>query len=277
VLDACLGMVSNELRHRAQVVRDYKPIPKVFGTHAWLSQVFVQLLLNAAHAIREGNVGGNQVIVATSTTAQNEVLVEVTDTGEGIPLEVRDRVFDPFFTTKPVGGGSGLGLSIVHGIVTALGGRLQLDSAQGRGTTVRVWLPAAPQPVVQQPAPVAAAPRKRLLVIEDEPTLARAFQRMLRSMHDVTLANSGREALEALRTTNGFDAILCDLLMPEMTGMDLHQEIAKSFPGLERRMIFMTGGAFTQRAREFLSQVANPYLSKPFDLQKVSDALAQLG
>ena len=195
---------------------------------------------------------------------------------------MRDRVFDPFFTTKAVGVGAGLGLSIVHGIVTALGGQIALESELGRGTSVRVWLPPAPvgNVLVPDPPPAAAViaeQRKKLLVIEDEPTLARAFQRMLRSMHEVTVTLSGREALDKLQGGEKFDAILCDLLMPEMTGMDLHDEIRRQFPGLEQRIIFMTGGAFTPRAREFLNAVTNPYLSKPFDLRRVAEALEQLG
>ncbi len=286
VIDTCLGVVASELRHRAQVVRHFQQAPAVLATHAWLSQVFVHLLLNAAHAIPEGNVAGNEVRVDVRSDKQGRAVVEIVDTGDGIPPEVRDRVFDPFFTTKPVGTGSGLGLSIVHGIVTALGGQISLQSELGRGTSVRVTLPGVPgaptrvRPLTPEPMPAMpgkAEGRRRLLVIEDEPTLARAFQRMLRATHDVTITLSGREALARLQGGERFDAILCDLLMPEMTGMDFHAEIRKTLPGLEKRIIFMTGGAFTPRAREFLNEVTNPYLSKPFDLRRVSEALEQLG
>jgi len=278
MLEACLGVVANELRHRARIVKRIDAVLPVLATHAWLSQVFVHLLLNAAHAIPEGAAATNEITVSARPDGQGRVLIEVKDTGAGIPPELRHRVFDPFFTTKPVGSGSGLGLSIVHGIVTALGGELSLDSEVGRGTTVRVLLPCAPAQVkvAAQPAADGASTRRRLLVVEDEPTLARAFQRMLRSSHEVTVALSGREALDQLQKGPPFDAILCDLLMPEMTGMDLHDEIQRSHPGLERKMIFMTGGAFTQRARDFLDGVANPHLVKPFDLQGVLGALERL-
>ena len=277
MLETCLGVVANELRHCARVVRDLEPVPPVLATHAWLSQVFVQLLVNAAHAIPEGNAAGNEVRVSTRLQAEGKVAVEIKDTGRGIPLELRHRVFDPFFTTRAVGAGSGLGLSIVHGIVSALGGELSLVSEVGKGTTVRVLLPAATQQQQSPQAPYATpATPSKLLIVEDEPTLARAFQRMLRSGHEVTVALSGREALDLLRSGKSFDAILCDLLMPEMTGMDLYDEIHRSFPGLERRMIFMTGGAFTQRAREFLEGLTNPHLTKPFDLQGVLGALQRL-
>ena len=284
VLDSCLGVVANELRHRALVVRRFAAVPRVMGTHAWLSQVFVHLLLNAAHAIPEGNATAHEVRVSTLTDERGDAVVEISDTGGGIAPDVRDRVFDPFFTTKPVGAGSGLGLAVVHGIVTALGGQVALDSQVRTGTVVRVTLPHAPADATGGPRltpealPAAVArPRKRLLIVEDEPTLARAFQRMLRSTHEVAVALSGREALEILTAAKPYDAILCDLLMPEMTGMDLHEEITRRFPGMEKRIIFMTGGAFTQRARDFLNEVANPYLSKPFDLQRLSAALEQLG
>jgi signal transduction histidine kinase len=284
VLDSCLGMVANELRHRATVVRQYCKAPLVLATHSWLGQVFVHLLLNAAHALPEGDADRHELRVHTRADDQGKAVVEIADTGDGIAPEARGRVFDPFFTTKPVGSGSGLGLSIVHGIVTALGGTIALESQQGRGTVVRVSLPPAPTLDESRPAPSPATTgpaafttsQRRLLVVEDEPALARAFQRMLRGSHQVTVARGGREALELLRSGQRFDALLCDLLMPEMTGMELHEQVRAEFPGLERRIVFMTGGAFTSRAREFLDEVQNPYLAKPFDLQGVVGALEKL-
>ncbi len=107
-----------------------------------LGQVFLNLLVNAAQAIPEGNAAGNQVRVATRLDG-DRVVVEVQDTGAGMPPQVRDRIFDPFFTTKPAGVGTGLGLTICHGIVAGLGGDIQVDSEVGVGTTFRVRLPAS--------------------------------------------------------------------------------------------------------------------------------------
>jgi CheY-like chemotaxis protein len=112
--------------------------------------------------------------------------------------------------------------------------------------------------------------RARVLIIDDEPALAEALGRELERDHDVTLASSGRHALDLLgQGGRDFDVILCDLMMPEVTGMDLHEEMRRIRPGLEERIIFMTGGAFTARARMFLAKAANAHIEKPFDMDEV--------
>jgi CheY-like chemotaxis protein len=201
-----------------------------------------------------------------------EAIVEVTDNGLGIADDVRSRIFDPFFTTKPVGLGLGLGLSICHGIVSAHGGTISVDSARGRGSTFRVVLPAprdagarAATPVRLQAADRAEVQRKRVLVIDDEPALAAMIRRVLEKDCEVHLAIDAREGLERLASVETYDVVLCDLMMPDMTGMDLYAEVARRHPGLEHRFVFMTGGAFTPRATEFLASVKNRRLEKPFE------------
>jgi CheY-like chemotaxis protein len=124
--------------------------------------------------------------------------------------------------------------------------------------------------------PTDPEPRGRILVIDDEPTLARVLVRQLGKRHDVRAVTSGREALNLLRQGEHFDAILSDLLMPDVTGMDLHDEVAKLYPGLEHRIIFMTGGAFTPRAREFVATASNPFLEKPIDVPALTAALREI-
>jgi CheY-like chemotaxis protein len=195
-------------------------------------------------------------------------MVEVRDTGAGIPDEVRAHIFEPFFTTKPIGVGTGLGLAICHGIVTALGGDIDLEPNGARGTIVRVVLPASSDEAgeVAAAAPALASPRRgRILIVEDEPFIARTLKRLF-GEHDVAIAGDGRAALAALRAAPApFDVILCDLMMPGMNGMDLHDELARTTPEVAERIIFLTGGAFTPRARDFLERVANPRIEKPFD------------
>ncbi|MCE9670196.1 ATP-binding protein [Myxococcus stipitatus] len=140
VLESAITMARGELKMRAQVVRDYRDVPPVEGSEGRFGQVFLNLLINAAHAIPEGRPEHNEVRV-TLRPAGERVVVEVRDTGVGMTPEVRARIFDPFFTTKPVGVGTGLGLSICHGIVTGFGGEISVESEPGRGSTFRVSLP----------------------------------------------------------------------------------------------------------------------------------------
>jgi signal transduction histidine kinase/CheY-like chemotaxis protein len=269
VLELAVNMTRAELKHRAHLVRAYGEVPPVLANEARLGQVFVNLLVNAAQAITEGRFDANEVRLGTHVGADGRVVIEVADTGAGIPDAIRDRIFDPFFTTKQVGIGTGLGLSICHGIVTAAGGEIQVDSTVGKGTIVRVILPAASAPVAAAAAPSAPArgPRGRILVVDDEPQVAAMLQRELAAEHDVEVAASGRAALDRLAEAQSFDVILCDLMMPEVTGMALHAALAERAPHLLPRLAFVTGGAFTPGGRAFLDEVPNPRFEKPVDLQ----------
>ncbi|HET7501259.1 MAG TPA: ATP-binding protein, partial [Kofleriaceae bacterium] len=157
VLEAAIRMTSNEIRHRAQLVREIGPVPQVIADDGRLTQVFINLLVNAAHAIPEGRFDRNRITVRTRTDEQGLAVVEIEDTGKGIAPELVSRVFDPFFTTKDVGEGTGLGLSICHGIVSGLGGQISIDSVPGRGTTFRVVLPPHVGDAVSAVAPAVVA------------------------------------------------------------------------------------------------------------------------
>jgi CheY-like chemotaxis protein len=198
------------------------------------------------------------------------IRVEVSDTGSGIAAEALPRIFDPFFTTRPVGFGAGLGLSTCHGIVRSLGGEIEVDSKPGKGSTFRVLIPVAPSPQSQESAPAALGPpefsRGRVLVVDDDPMVGRALRRLLEPQHAVTVATSGQAALELLERGERFDVLLCDLLMPDMSGMQLDAEIARRWPDAGARLAFMTGGAFTDQAREFLAGTTRPVLEKPIDV-----------
>jgi nitrogen-specific signal transduction histidine kinase len=281
VLEAALRVTQNEIHHRARLVADLADLPPgvVTGSAQRLEQVFLNLLVNAVQALPDGRAE-NEIRVVLRAPSPTEVSIEVSDNGPGIPAEVRSRIFDPFFTTKPVGLGLGLGLSICHGIVTSHGGTITVESAPGRGSTFRIVLPAKlPQPAAAaRPAGAAAAAgaaaRRRVLVIDDEPALAGMIRRVLSKECDVDLAVDAREGLERLGA-GAYDVILCDLMMPDMTGMDLFAEVSRRHPGVERRFIFMTGGAFTTRATEFLAQVSNRRLEKPFETATLKAAVAR--
>ncbi|MEP7125306.1 MAG: PAS domain S-box protein [Byssovorax sp.] len=140
-IEVAVNMTAGELRHRARLVKSYGLTPRVVADEARLGQVFINLLVNAAHAIPEGNAGDNEIGITTSTDAEGRAVIEISDTGCGIPSHLRARIFDPFFTTKEIGVGTGLGLSISHEIVAALGGLIEVSSELGKGTTFRVMLP----------------------------------------------------------------------------------------------------------------------------------------
>lgn len=266
VLDACADMAEHELRHRARLVKDYGEPLFVEASEGRLGQVFLNLLVNAAQAIPAGNVQDNEVRIVTRRGANGRIVVDISDTGVGIPEEAVGRIFEPFYSTKGPGGGSGLGLSICHHLVSSLGGSIEVRRGAPRGTTFEVTLPTAerasapPSAPVEEPVPVAGC---RLLVIDDEERFARVLASFLEG-YAVSVAHSGREAIELFDRGERFDAILCDLMMGDMTGMDVYEHLARAGTGVERRMIFMTGGAFTRRAQEFLDSVDNPRLDKPF-------------
>jgi signal transduction histidine kinase/CheY-like chemotaxis protein len=266
VMEAAMAVAHNVIRARATLVRDYVGSPIVHGNEAHLAQVFLNLLLNAAEAIPDGNPDLHEIRVALRTDAGGCCVVEVSDTGRGIAPEHLGRVFDPFFTTKP--GSVGLGLSMSHTIVDSLGGSVSVESPPGRGTTFRVTLPA----VMGQAAPASStraatqpARRARVLVVDDEPMMTRAVHRLLRSEHDVETTTDPVGVVERVRAGERFDVILCDLMMPAMTGMDVHEAVLAIDAEQARRMVFMTGGAFTTRAARFLENVDNPRLEKPIE------------
>jgi len=224
----------------------------------------------AAQSIPEGRADSNEIRVVTRQDDRGRVVVEVRDTGAGIPNSVIPRIFDPFFTTKPVGVGTGLGLAISRSIVTALGGQLVVESQVGRGTVFRTVLPVAKDNAVEvppAPAPTPSTPgrRGRILVVDDEPMMGTVIGRILSAEHEVLAVTSARDALGRISKGERFDVILCDLMMPDVTGMDLHAELERLVPEQAERMVFMTGGAFTVRAREFLDKAPNPRVEKPFD------------
>jgi len=267
VMDSTLRMASNEIRHRAKVVRDYKRVPPVEGSDARLGQVFLNLVVNAAQALPEGKADRNEIRVSIARIG-DRVRVAVSDTGPGVPADVMKRIFSPFVTTKPASIGTGLGLSICHRIVTSLGGTITVESPPGGGATFVVMLPfaAAAEDGATQPLPLHIASRRgRVLVVDDDAMVARAIQRSLSNAHDLTAVMRGADALERIRRGERFDVIICDLMMPEMTGMELHAELVRAAPDQARAIIFLTGGAFTAGAQEFLEGVENQRIEKPFE------------
>jgi two-component system cell cycle sensor histidine kinase/response regulator CckA len=243
VLQSCLKMVQGELRDRARIVEDLAPgLPQVAGTASRLGQVFLNLLVNAAHAIPEGRPETNEVRVSARAEA-DLVVIEIADSGGGIPARVIGRIFDPFFTTKPVGQGTGLGLAISHEIVRSLGGTITVDSTVGRGTIFRIALPVAKRSTATPPFVPKVSARARVLLIDDEIAVGRSIHALLAPDIEVVAVTHAAEALERIARGEQFDAILCDLMMPEVGGAELYRRLARDSPAAANRLVFMSGGA----------------------------------
>jgi signal transduction histidine kinase len=270
VLDLSINMTFNEIRHRARIVKDFGAIPFVEADEGQLGQVFVNLLVNAAHAIPEGLADANEIRIVTKTDASGGGVIEIRDTGHGIQPAVLKRIFDPFFTTKPVGSGTGLGLSICHGIVKGLGGQIVAESVPGHGSTFRITLPAArlatSVPVVEAAAVSARSIGRvgRVLVVDDDVMVGRILRRILGDEHDLTLLTSGQQAIDLILGGARFDVMFCDLMMPQVTGMTLHAVLKNALPEVINHIVFLTGGAFTPTAQAFLDSVPNQRIEKPF-------------
>jgi PAS domain S-box-containing protein len=273
VLDASVRMVWNEIKHRGRLVRDYGEIPLVMANEARLGQVVLNLLTNAVHALPEKWDDRSEIRVVGGPDETGRAVIEIHDTGAGIPPEHFPRIFDPFFTTKPIGIGTGLGLPICQTIVTALGGEILVDSMVGQGTTFRVVLPAAAlstsaaRPAANTLAD-SAGRRGRILVVDDETRMCELLRHAL-APHEVVTQTDGGAALQQLEAGEKFDLIFCDMMMPQMTGMEFHDRLREIAPDLAARIVFMTGGAFTPSTRKFLQHVSNLCLEKPFDLPEL--------
>jgi len=280
VLEATIRVAWNEIRHRARLVKRYAGLPLVCGDEARLGQVFLNLIVNAAQAI-EGEPADNEIVVSTRRE-EGFAIIEVYDPGGGIAEADLPRVFEAFFTTKAAGLGVGLGLSICRGIVASLGGEISVSSEPSRGTTFKVVLPFAPEEsaarrAVAEPQPEEGeSARSRILIVDDEPLLGQTLLYAFKGRHDVSICTSGRDALKRLETDAGFDLVLCDLMMPDVSGAAVYESVKQTRPELLSRFVFMTGGAFTDRGREFLAQYPGEQLEKPFNIADIEKILRQL-
>lgn len=284
-IDASIRMIQHEVKHHARLTTVYGHVPLVQGNEARLGQVFLNLILNAAQAMPMARVEDNEIVVETLQTEDGRVQVEVRDNGPGIPDEIKKRIFDPFFTTKPIGTGTGLGLTICHRIVTELGGEISVETSLGRGTTFRTLLPVHvpslntnhAEPPPHTPLELGTAhSNARILVIDDEAVVGQLVGRMLADAHEVTVMTDARRALEMLNSGVKFDAILCDLMMPDTTGMDVYEELIRLPSEVRPHIAFMSGGAFTKEARDFLDRVPCPHLEKPFNRTSLNAVLQEL-
>lgn len=280
VLDACLRMTRSTLRSRVHIVREFHDVPLVRANEARFAQAVLNVLMNVEHAIPTRTSSSSSTspppslptITITTRASGDHVLIEVRDTGHGIAKEHVDRLFEPFFTTKKDRGHLGLGLSICKALIASQGGDVTVTSDVGRGTTVTLKLPAVPAAVPSAEDPKRQEKgRRRVLVVDDEPFVARSIRDSL-GRYDIDIASGGREAI-ALIDAGPYDAIVCDVMMPGMSGQDLYEELTSRRRGEEARIVFITGGAYTADAASFVAKVKNPCVEKPFDMSALVAAI----
>ncbi len=284
VCSAAIRIVATDVRHRARISEQHADdTPLVRANESKLGQVLINLIVNASQAMPARPASENVVVVRTRRSASGEAILEVEDNGSGIPPDVLPRVFDPFFTTKPIGLGTGLGLPVCNGIVTSLGGRIEVESELGRGTKFSVILPAAdpidaaaatpaPEPEAEPVVPAGS----QVLVIDDEPMIRSVIARTLASHgYQVAEAANGRDGLDRALAGDDRQVILCDLMMPDLDGATLYAQLLAVRPELAQRIVFISGGAVTERMRVFIERPDVVVLQKPFALEGLVEAIAR--
>jgi PAS domain S-box-containing protein len=278
MVESAAAMLENEVRHHARLELDLEEVAPVVADDAKLGQVFLNLIHNAAQAIPPGHASENSIRVS-SRQDERGVVIEVTDTGNGISEDNQKRIFEAFFTTKPVGVGTGLGLAICHRVVSELDGSIEVESEVGKGSLFRVILPAADSThhddsLSEDQGMAPKVPRRKVLVIDDEVEVGQSARRILSRLHAVDVVSNASDGL-ALLGANDYDVIVCDLMMPEMTGMELYRELERTRPELATRVLFMTGGVFSPDAEAFLEEHRERVIAKPFDSKTLRRAVAE--
>ena len=259
-------------------------LPTTLADQDQIQQVMVNLLNNALHALTETPRPGRLLI--STRRKENLIQILVEDNGPGVPPEVLPYIFEPFFTTKDVGKGTGLGLSIAHSILADHGGRIFHQPSTLGGACFIMELPVVSPGVEPQPAAPATplpAPAEapqgqpaQILVLDDERAIAELLGEMLGLLgYSTMLCHSAPDALELVER-HAFDLIISDFRMPKMNGQEFYELAVEKKPELARRVVFLTGDVVNEETQAFLQSTGNPHLSKPFQLARVEQTVAEV-
>jgi CheY-like chemotaxis protein len=279
---SALKLVRKEIEARARLVDDISASAIVQMNEARLVQVLVNLLVNAWQALPSSYPSEHEIGVRTSLD-DSHVLIEIWDSGPGVPVERREQIFEPFVTTKAVGTGTGLGLFVCRNIIHAAQGHITVHDGPRGGALFRVVLPISHAPresavpkLADETDPDTLGRRARILIIEDDAMVARALaSRVAGDLFEVRTVLDGRQGLDILLTDEQLDLAYCDVMMKGFTGIDLYEELERQSPQRLSKIVFMTGGVFTGPAQEFLKQRRFACVHKPFDI--VADARRRVG
>ena len=285
IVERTLALRSYELKVEDIIVEcDLAPeLPKTMADPHQLQQVVLNLLVNAEQSLLQDR-GKGHVWIRTRfqpRNGQDRILLEISDDGPGIPRAIASRIFDPFFTTKPSGVGTGLGLSIVYGIVEQHGGEVMFESLPSKPTKFSVDLPVIPVPVSRsatyQDLPQSRDLRHgRILVVEDEPTVAQLIVDVLKEEgHQVEATVDSQEGLTRISREH-FDLVICDLRMLRLDGRAFHDALVRSGSPAQDHILYITGDTIAPQTLEFLEPNGFPYLAKPFLVEELKIAVARL-
>ncbi|MGA2368172.1 MAG: PAS domain S-box protein [Dehalococcoidia bacterium] len=266
-----------------EIITDLQPrLPGISADENQILQVLLNIIINAEHAITSKKREGK--IKVTTRLENSMVKIILADDGPGIPRQMLERLFDPFFTTKEVGQGTGLGLSVCHGIVTKHGGRIYAESVEGQGATFIIELPASREGKPKDQGSFIKlgkdSPKlevsKRILVVDDELVIRDILIRILSEKgYHVESAASGTEGLEKIMNSK-YDVYLLDIKMPGVDGRDMYDAISEKFPQLINRVIFITGDTITRSTLDFLETTGREYLSKPLDFSRLVNTIEEV-
>lgn len=276
-----LNLLSFQLAaENIEVIEELAPeLPPISGDPDQLNQVVVNLLMNAIQAMEGSDRPKRLILRSARLSANQEVLLEIADSGPGIPESMQKRIFDPFFTTKRIGSGSGIGLSLCHAIVTAHGGTISVQNGKEGGACFRVRLPAAARPKTGLAALDFGDDGRQaghVLVIDDEPEICDLLMEFLEQGGlSGEAAGDGRDALSRLLSKD-FDAVICDLRVPGLDGPALFRSVQRLRPELAGRFVFATGDQLSDQSRRFLADSGRPCLEKPFMPEQVLRIVGQV-
>lgn len=284
VVKATVNMTRNEIEHRARLVFEPGEVAPVHANEARLSQVFLNILINALQSIEPGRAEENEISVRTKRS-NDHVIIEIRDSGSGIPDEIKDRMFQPFQTTKPVGQGTGLGLSICDSIIRKYNGTIDCESINGKGSIFRIVLPVSVVEEAKRPHAEAAKPGssvktekagRRVLIVDDDKEVLGMFHSIVARNFEATSFTDSREAINVIAGGQKFDCIVCDLMMPNLGGMEFYQKLKQISPEHCNRIIFVTGGSFSSVTDQFLRTPGIVIMEKPISFRELINAIEGL-